>query len=114
VDTAKRELKEETGLTVSSVEHISPPTFSSVGMTDESIVYVHVYCNGDITNKNTETDEDIETRAYNTRELEVLWSQDINWGAKAWPYIYNFIKQGKIVFNFARKIKSSPKVKENL
>ena len=37
---ARRELKEETGLTLTRVIDISPPIYSSAGMTDESVVMV--------------------------------------------------------------------------
>ena len=94
VDTIKRELKEETGLDLIHVSKISPVTFSSIGMTDESIVYAHVVCDGEISNEYLEETENIETFALTIEELWDLFfkTKDIHWSAKAWPYIYNFVE----------------------
>jgi ADP-ribose pyrophosphatase len=41
-DTARREMLEETGLTVTAVKQVSPVLFSSAGLTDESVMLVYV------------------------------------------------------------------------
>ena len=43
---AKRELREETGLSLTRIKRISPPLYSSAGMTDESIAMVYAECEG--------------------------------------------------------------------
>ncbi len=43
---ASRELAEETGLTLASADAASGPTFSSPGMTDESIAFIVATCSG--------------------------------------------------------------------
>ena len=45
-EAARRELQEETGLTITRFIKISQPIYSSAGMTDESVAMVHVECNG--------------------------------------------------------------------
>ena len=40
LETAVREFKEETGLTLDRVMHVSPPTSSSGGLTDETVAFV--------------------------------------------------------------------------
>lgn len=44
VDTARRELLEETGYEMVDVLKVSPPSYSSTGMTDESAVMVYCTC----------------------------------------------------------------------
>lgn len=58
-DTAKRELKEETGLEL-LVTEVTPPFFSSAGMTDESCTIVYGACLGEPSLKGQERAEDIE------------------------------------------------------
>lgn len=61
IDTAaKRELYEETGLSSISMEMIVKPSYTSVGMTDESIAVVKAIVQGEISNANAEEDEEIE------------------------------------------------------
>jgi len=102
--TVQRELKEETGLDLYYISTFSPVTFSSIGMTDEAIVYAHVICLGEPSNKYLEETEDIETFAWSLDDL-LDWDMgllagksEIHWSAKAWPYIYNFINNRKIDF----------------
>lgn len=58
---AKRELKEETGLDVEKVLHVSPMLFSSEGLTDECVKVIYVSVSGLITNKYLQENEDITT-----------------------------------------------------
>lgn len=43
---AARELQEETGLTLTTIHKVSPPLYSSVGLTDETISLVYAECTG--------------------------------------------------------------------
>ncbi|MGL5066690.1 MAG: NUDIX hydrolase [Sarcina sp.] len=58
--SAKRELFEETGLNVTSVELILKPSYTSVGMSDESVAVVKAIVEGEVTTEHTEEDEEIE------------------------------------------------------
>ncbi len=58
--SVRRELMEETGLTVTRINRISPPIYSSSGMTDESISMVYVQCRGELSNQGNTGSEDIE------------------------------------------------------
>ncbi len=63
VEAAVREMREETGLTLSpleSKEGYSNPFFTSIGMTDESCSMVFGYLTGEPTNRYQEESEDIE------------------------------------------------------
>lgn len=57
---AERELYEETGLKCISSEIYLMPSFTSVGLTDETTAVVKMLVDGEITNKNVEENEDIE------------------------------------------------------
>lgn len=59
---AKRELKEETGLTFndSDIVEYMPPSLSSAGMTDESISMVFTKCHGKVSTEGNEESEDIK------------------------------------------------------
>lgn len=57
---ARRELYEETGLRGKSYELILKPSYSSVGLTDETTAIVKMVVEGEMTNYNTEEDEEIE------------------------------------------------------
>ena len=90
---ARRELREETGLTVSRFMKISPPIYSSAGMTDESVAMVYVECEGEpSTRANTES-ELIEIVLISPQEaLDLLSDKTLKFDAKAWLVISQFAK----------------------
>lgn len=57
---AKRELFEETGLQCIKYEYLLKPSYTSVGMTDETVAVVKMIVEGEPTNKYTEDNEEIE------------------------------------------------------
>lgn len=59
-EAAKRELFEETGLNCLNCELILKPSYSSVGMSDETTAVVKMLVEGEISNKNIEDEEEIE------------------------------------------------------
>lgn len=59
-EAAKRELFEETGLKAVECELYLKPSYTSVGLTDETTAVVKMTVEGDISTDNTENDEDIE------------------------------------------------------
>lgn len=87
----RRELREETGLTVSRFIKRSPPIYSSAGMTDESVAMVYVECEGKpSTSANTES-EIIETLFITPDEaLRLLSDRTLKFDAKAWLVISQF------------------------
>ena len=60
--SVRRELKEETGLDLISINKINSKDklYLSPGMTDESVAFVYCLCDGEITDKYEEEDEDIK------------------------------------------------------
>ncbi len=88
---ARRELMEETGLTVSRIIKRSPPIYSSAGMTDESVVMVYVECEGEPSNSANTDFELIEILFISPDEaLGLLSDTTLKFDAKAWLAISQF------------------------
>jgi ADP-ribose pyrophosphatase len=87
----RRELREETGLTVSRFIKMSPPIYSSAGMTDESVVMVYVECEGKPTNSANTEFELIEVLLITPAEAFRMSSDPtLKFDAKAWFEISQF------------------------
>ena len=88
---ARRELKEETGLTVSRIIKCGPPIYSSAGMTDESVAMVYVECEGEPSNRANTDSELIEILFFAPDEaLRLLENPALKFDAKAWLVITRF------------------------
>jgi len=93
----KRELFEETGLTVTKVLKKSPAIFSSSGMTDESISLLFVECKGQPTNSFNEASEDIEVMMLSREQASnILFNDQIKFDVKSWMVLATFASQGVI------------------
>jgi ADP-ribose pyrophosphatase len=87
----KRELYEETGLSVTKVLKKSPAVFSSSGMTDESVSLLFVQCRGKPTNRFNETSEDIQTIMLSRENAEDLLSDtNTKFDVKSWIILNTF------------------------
>ena len=91
-----RELKEETGLELVKIKHISAPVFSSAGLTDESSHMVLVEARGVVSNEWLEDSEDIEVLLLDIAGIRGLLASDKKIAAKAWGLLYNYAISGKI------------------
>jgi ADP-ribose pyrophosphatase len=95
--SAARELREETGLTVTKWLKISPPVYSSSGMTDESIVMAYVECSGEPSRQGNTASEDIETLMVTPEEAVVLCrNETIKFDVKTWLVLSIYGATGKI------------------
>ncbi|MBU8912270.1 MAG: NUDIX hydrolase [Desulfobacterales bacterium] len=95
--TGKRELFEETGLTVTKVLKKSPAIFSSSGMTDESISLLFVECEGRPTSRFNEASEDIEVMMLSREQAsDILNGNQIKFDVKSWIILDIFASQGII------------------
>jgi ADP-ribose pyrophosphatase len=93
----KRELFEETGLTLKRVLKKSPVIFSSSGMTDESISLLFVECEGPPTSQFNEASEDIEVMMLSQKQaLDIIDNNTIKFDVKSWIVMNNFAFQGVI------------------
>ncbi|MGD8961074.1 MAG: NUDIX hydrolase [Desulfobacterales bacterium] len=87
----RRELTEETGLTVRRFIKISPPIYSSAGMTDESVSMVYVDCEGAPSNRKNTASELIEILLVSPAEAQdLLKDTTLKFDAKAWLVISRF------------------------
>jgi ADP-ribose pyrophosphatase len=91
---ARRELMEETGLTVSRFIKVSPPIYSSAGMTDESVAMVYVECEGEPSNSANTNSELIEILFISSDEaLDLLKDTTLKFDAKSWLAISQFAEK---------------------
>jgi ADP-ribose pyrophosphatase len=74
--TVARELKEETGLELVRIRHISTPVFSSAGLTDESCHMVLVEARGQTSDKWLDESEDIEVLLLDVEGIRDLLASD--------------------------------------
>jgi len=94
---ARRELKEETGLNLTRVISISPPVYSSAGMTDESVAMVYIECNGRPSTAGNSASESIEVDFVSPSQAARLCGNPaLKFDAKAWLVLYNYSKTGHL------------------
>lgn len=90
-EAARRELQEETGLTITRFFKISQPIYSSAGMTDESVAMVHVECNGTPSVEENADSELIEVMLVSPSEASGLCEDaNLKFDAKAWLVLSRF------------------------
>jgi len=92
-EAAIREFKEETGMEITKIAKVSPPTYNSAGLTDETVTMVFAEVKGKPSTELNEDAEDIEALVLDSVQLhELVQDQKIKWSAKAWMYcgIYVF------------------------
>ncbi len=59
-EAARRELMEETGLTLMHIKRMSPPLYNTAGLADESVALVYCECDGRPSNAHNQSGETIE------------------------------------------------------
>jgi len=85
---ANRELQEEVGYQIKEVIAVSPPLFSSAGMTDETTATVIAIVEPHPDGASPELTEDIEPLFLTSQEAaELLSKHDTYMSAKSWPFI---------------------------
>ncbi|MFH1153505.1 MAG: NUDIX hydrolase [Pseudomonadota bacterium] len=95
--TAARELREETGLTLLRVVKQSPPVYSSSGMTDESVSMVFVECCGEPSVAGNEDSEDIQVILVSPEEAgRLLDVPGARFDVKSWIVLSMFSEHGKL------------------
>ena len=82
---ARREMKEETGLTITRILKTGPAIFSSAGMTDESMSMVFAECEGQVSTEQSEGSEQIEVLLVSRKQLaKLIRDPACRFDAKAW------------------------------
>ena len=97
--TVRRELKEETGLDVVTIHHVSPPVYSSAGLSDESCCMILVTATGTPSTHLNEAHEQIEVLLYDINDIRALLKSNKKIAAKAWGLLYHFTAMGRIEFD---------------
>lgn len=69
-EAARRELFEETGLSCKEYELYLKPSYTSVGLTDETTAVVKMIVEGEISTENIEENEDIEVFKIKRKDLK--------------------------------------------
>lgn len=95
-ETAIRELKEETGLDLVKIRHISSPIYSSAGLTDESCCMAVVDAAGTLSDEYLEQAEQIEAILMDVEDIKELLASGEKISAKAWGLFYHYARTGKI------------------
>jgi ADP-ribose pyrophosphatase len=89
-EAAARELWEETGLKLTSIEEVLPMSFSGVGLTNERSCCVIGTAEGEFA-PSTSDEEEIEARWYTKEEVKELLKQN-NFAARTQAYCYWWAK----------------------
>lgn len=92
----EKELKEETGLDLAGIVHISSPIYSSAGMTDESCCMVIVEAKGQISDEFLEGSEQIEAILMDVDDIQDLLESGRKISAKAWGLFYHCVAAGSV------------------
>ena len=93
----RRELYEETGLSVVQILKISPPIYSSAGMTDEAVTMVFVECEGLPSAAANEGAEQIEVILASPSEIAIMCRDSaLKFDAKAWLVLSEFAEKGHL------------------
>lgn len=92
--TARRELFEETGLELKEIRVVSPPLYSSAGLTDETISLVLARCDGTPA-KLSRKSEEAETLLVSRDEARILLQdKNANFDVRAWMALFSFVAVG--------------------
>jgi ADP-ribose pyrophosphatase len=98
-DTVRREIREETGLEVTRIKRITPPLYSSSGLSDETAAMAFVDVQR--TEKGIaalEASEDIEVMLLDHAAIGRLCDDpDVRIDAKAWMTLYLYQQLGHII-----------------
>jgi ADP-ribose pyrophosphatase len=98
VETARRELREETGLTVIRILWKTPPVYNSAGMTDEAAAIVCVEAAGKLSEAGQESSEEIHPKIFGKDQIRELLKDPSNkFGAKAYLMMLWFLNDLNIL-----------------
>mgnify|MGYP001826542932 FL=1 len=75
-EASRRELMEETGLTLKRITGISPPLYNTAGLADESVVLVHCDCDGVPSTEKNQGTEVIEVHLLSPADASNILSDE--------------------------------------
>ena len=91
-DCIRRELYEETGLSLKKIEFILPPAYAAVSISDITNRIAFVEAEGELGEQHTSDNEDIRARFYTVDELKALL-QTGSFSSRCQVAVYQFIKE---------------------
>lgn len=91
-ETARRELKEETGLDLVDIIDVLPPSFASQGTSDEMMVIVVATVKGEIKNSSF-ADEEIEAKWFTKDEVRELIKNGAFMSVRTQMFLYQWINE---------------------
>jgi ADP-ribose pyrophosphatase len=98
VEAARRELLEETGYELADVIKISPPNYSSSGLTDELVTIVFCTCRKPTEHRQRlEAAEQIEVHLLTLPEIDALIDTQEPINGRAWQAFYLFHRLGRLL-----------------
>lgn len=90
-NTARRELFEETGLELKEIHTVSPPLYSSAGLTDETVSLVFAFCDGTPAKLSSQAEE-AETLLVSRDEAKMLLQdKSASFDVRAWMALFSFV-----------------------
>jgi len=96
-EVIRREIHEETGLELVRVKRISPPLYSTAGLTDEAVALAFV----DVRRleggqQKLEAGEEIEVCLLDWAQVSALVDSSVRIDAKAWCLLYHYQQLGRL------------------
>lgn len=99
IDSAKRELKEETGLDLTKVLYQMPPCYTSVGISNEMIIPIYCHAKGKFS-KSSSAMEEIKAKWFSKEELRKMIIDNENNFKTNKPFTAFTNRTSAIVYNW--------------
>ena len=97
-EAARRELMEETGLSLKCITGISPPLYNTAGLTDESVVLVDCDCDGVPSTEKNQGTETIQVCLLSSAEASrIIADGTAMCDVKLWMALQHFACQGRVM-----------------
>ena len=94
-EASRRELKEETGLSLKRITGVSPPLYNSAGLTDESVVLVDCDCDGVPSTRENQGAETIEICLLSPADaFRIISDAHAMCDVKLWLLLHHFAGPG--------------------
>jgi len=95
-EASRRELMEETGLTLTRISRISPPLYNTAGLADESVALVYCECDGVPSNDQNQGTEVIEVCMLSPEDAtDILADVSAKCDVKLWMELNTFAGRNK-------------------
>jgi ADP-ribose pyrophosphatase len=97
-ETVRRELREETGFEVVAVRRVTPPLYSSAGLTDEAAAFAFVDARATPEGKaDLQASEDLEVLLLDYEGVcRLCDAPDVRFDVKAWMVLYLYRQLGRL------------------